>query len=85
MIVQKNPNEKKFDFWTKSMDYALRKMSIFGQLLKRYFCGLKIILFYLKYQKTIFSDLIIPKNPNEKKFDFRTKTMIIPLGKCLFF
>ena len=35
MIVQKNPNEKKFDFWAKSMDYPLRKMSIFGQLLKR--------------------------------------------------
>ena len=35
MIVQKNPNEKKFDFSTKTMDYPLRKMSIFWHFLKR--------------------------------------------------
>ena len=29
MIIPKNPNEKKFDFWTKTMDNPLRKMPIF--------------------------------------------------------
>ena len=48
-------NLGKIDFWRSS---------------ERYLSGLKIILFYPKYQKTVFSDLIIPKYPNEKKFDF---------------
>ena len=72
-------------FEQKTMDYAVRKISIFWHLLKRLFCGLKIILFYLKYQKTIFSDMIIPKNPNEKKFDFWTKTMDYLLRKMSIF
>ena len=53
--------------------------------LKLYFSGLKIILFYPQFQKMIFSDLIIPKNPNEKKIDIWTKQRIIPLGKWPFF
>ena len=70
LISQKNTNKKNVDFLAKTEDYPLRKMSIFFDFLKRYLSGLKIIRFYPKYQKTIFSDLIIPKNPNEKKFDF---------------
>ena len=42
------------------------------------FSGLKIIRFYPKYQKTIFSDFIVPRNPYEKKFDISTKTMDYP-------
>ena len=73
----------------------MRKSLMFGQnhglsplenlallhFLKLYFFGLKIILFYLKYQKTIFSNLIIPKNPKDNKFDFWTIIEDYPLRK----
>ena len=29
-FIQKKINKKKYDFWTKTMDYPLRKMSIFS-------------------------------------------------------
>ena len=50
MIVQKNPNEKKFDFWTKTMDYPHRKMSIFLAPFKTLIFWSKIILFYQEYR-----------------------------------
>ena len=43
------------------MDYPLRKMSVFLDFLTLQFSGLKIILFYPKDQKPIFSDLLSPK------------------------
>ena len=61
-LYQKKTDEKKFDFWTKTMDYPLRKMSIFWHFLKRllfwsknHFCLSKISknhLFWLDYSKT---------------------------------
>ena len=33
----------------------------------------------------MFSDLIVPKNPEEKKFKFSTKTMDYPLKKMIIF
>ena len=75
LIIPKNPNEKKFDVSTQTMDYLLRKMTIFWQFFKYWFSGLKIILFYPEYQKTIFSDFISQNKRNKKNFDFWTKTM----------
>ena len=51
---------------------------------KLYIAGLKIVLFYPEYQKTIFSDLISPKNTNRKYFDFWPKKWIISLEKTIF-
>ena len=126
LISPKNTNKKNFYFWTKTMDYPLRKMSIFFDFLKLQFSGLELFFlsrisrndlfehnqfkntseknfqfwaktpwtnllgkgrffgppqnavpfwsknhsFLSKISKTISSDLIIPKKPNEKKFDF---------------
>ena len=44
-------------------------------LLRLQFFSLKMIVFYLKYPKTIFSDIISVKNSNKRKFDFWTKSM----------
>ena len=63
------------------MDKPSRKRSIFWRSSERYLSGLKILRFYPKYQKTIFSDFIIAKNPYEKKFDISTKTMDYLLKK----
>ena len=141
LIIPKNPNEKKFDFWTKTMDYPLRKMSIFlapfktltfwskiilfyqeyrkerffltwlnqknlhekssifGQkpwtnpsekccfwhFIELQFSGVKIILFYPKDQKMIFTNLFYPKKIDKKKFDFWTKTVDYPLWQNSMF
>ena len=50
-------------------------MLIFCRFLKLPFSGLKNILFYPVYQKTILSGLICPKDIDDRKFDFSTKTM----------
>ena len=73
--MQKNTDETK-----KKTIFGLTLLENvdFLSLLKLQFSGLKIILFYVEYQKTIFSDLISPKNTNKKKFDFWTKTMDYP-------
>ena len=84
LIIPKKPNEKKFDFWTKTMDYPLTIMSIFWHFLKRYFSGLEIFLFYPKYEKKCFLTWSFQKNPNEKKSDFWTKTMDQALRKMSF-
>ena len=67
------------------MDYPLKKMSLFFEFLKICFSALKFILFYPEYQKTIFSDLISPKNPRKKNFDFWPKKMEYPLTKMTIF
>ena len=41
--------------------------------------------FLSRISKTIFSDLISPKNTNKKNFDFWTKTMDYPLWKVAIF
>ena len=76
----------------KSLNYGQKpwinfcsKRSTFWCSLQRYLSGLKIILFYLKYQKTIVSDLIIPKNPNKKIFNVSTKTIDYLLKKMSIF
>ena len=50
-------------------------MSTFWPLLKLQFVGLKMIVFYLKYPKKIFWDIISVKNRDKRKFDFWTKFM----------
>ena len=52
-----------------------KKCQFFWSFLKLEFFGLKIIVFYPKYQKTIFSDTISVKNSHKKNFDFWTKSM----------
>ena len=84
LISRKNTKKKNFDFGTKTMDYPLKKMSLFFEFLKICFSALKFILFYPEYQKTIFSDLISPKNPRKKNFDFWPKRMEYPLTKMIF-
>ena len=86
MIIPKNPNEKKFDFWTKTMDYLLRKMSIFLAPFKTCIFWSKIFLFCQEYRKKkFFSDLITPKkNQMKRNSIFGQKPWIIPLGKRLF-
>ena len=85
LISPKNTKKKNFDFGTKTMDYPLKKMSLFFEFLKICFSALKFILFYPEYQKTIFSDLISPKNPRKKNFDFWPKKMEYPLTKMTIF
>ena len=58
LISPKNANKKNFYFWTKTMAYPLRKMSIFFDFLKLQFSGLELFFFYPEYQKTIFSNII---------------------------
>ena len=50
----KNTTKKNFDFWTKTMDYPLRKMSLFFDFLKLWFSGLKFILFNQNIKKRSF-------------------------------
>ena len=50
-------------------------MSTFWPLLKLQFIDLKMIVFYLKYRKTIFPDKFSEKNSNKRNLDFWTKSM----------
>ena len=51
-------------------------MSIFWTFLKLHYSGLKSILSYPDYLKTIFSGLIFTKNTHEKIFNFWIKSII---------
>ena len=64
---------KSLNFKQKPWTNPLGKGRFFWSSSESNLSALKIILFYLKYQNTIFSDLIIRKNPTEKKFDVSTK------------
>ena len=64
------------------MDYPLTIMCIFWHFLKRYFSGLEIFLFYPKYEKKMFSDLIIPKTKMKRNSIFGQKPWTNPLEKC---
>ena len=77
-LCKKTQMRKKNRFLDKKHRLTLLENVDFLSLLKLQYSGLKIILFYPEYQKTIFSDLISPKNTNKKKFDFWTKTMDYP-------
>ena len=77
----------------------IRKISIFGQkpwiipfgkspcfaLLNTLFFWSKNRSFLSRISKTMFSDLISPKNTNKKNFDLWTKPWIIPLRNWPFF
>ena len=84
LICPKNTNEKNFDSWAKTEDYPLRKMSIFLDLSKLWFSGLKLILFYLGYQRTIFSNIISSKTLMRKSLNFGQKPCTNLLGKGRF-
>ena len=87
LICPINRDDKKFNFFDKNHGpvenfqprpqcFSLKKwVGDYLDFLKLLFSGLKSILFYPEYQKTIFSGLICPKNTDDKKFLFLTKTM----------
>ena len=82
LIIPKKPNEKRFDFWTKTMDYPLTIMSIFWHFLKRYFSGLEIFLFYPKYEKKSFLTWSFQKTQMKRNPIFGQKPWTKPLEKC---
>ena len=86
LICPKNTDDKKVDFFTKTIDLPLWKISIFCTFLKLSFSGPKRILFYPEHQKTIFSCLICPpKNiVHDKKLDFWQNPWTNPFGKFRF-
>ena len=84
-LFKKTQMRKRNRFLDKKHRLTLLENVDFLSLLKLQYSGLKIILFYPEYQKTIFSDLISPKNTNKKKFDFWTKTMDYPPRKMSLF
>ena len=49
------------------------------------FSDQKIIFFHPQDQKTIFTDLFYPKEINNKKYDFWTKTVDSPLWQISLF
>ena len=56
-----NTDGEKFNFLTKTMEEPRWKISIFWNFLKLYSSGIKSILFYPEYQKTMSSGFISPK------------------------
>ena len=70
---------KVLNFGQKPWTDLLGKGRFFWPSSERYLSGLKIILFYPKDQKLIFTDLFNPKKINKKKYDFWTKTVDSPL------
>ena len=84
-FLQKNTNKKNFDFWTKTMVYPLRKMSIFFRLFKTLDVWSRIFFFNPEYQKTIFSNIITSKTLVRKSLNFGQKPWTNLLGKGRFF
>ena len=80
-FLWKTPIRKSSIFGQNPRTNPFWKMSTFWPLLKLQFFGIKMIVFYLKYPKTIFSDIISVKNRDKRKFDFWTKFMN---EKCLW-
>ena len=74
LISPKNTNKKNFDFWTKTMDYPLRKMSIFFRLFKTLVVWPRIFFLTRISKKDLFEHNYF-KNTSEKKFEFWAKTM----------
>ena len=84
MIILKNPNEKKFEFWTKTMDYPLGKCSFF-RLFKTLVFWSRIFFFYPEYQKRILSNIMTSKTLVRKMLNFGQKPWTNLLGKGRFF
>ena len=74
LISPKNTNKKNFDFWTKTMDYPLRKMSMFFRLFKTLVVWSKNF-FLSRISKNDLFEHNYFKNTSEKKFEFWAKTM----------
>ena len=83
MISVKIADKKKFDFFYKIHGLTPLKNVHFLALVKTSILGSRND-FYLKYQKTIFSDIISLKNSHNRNLDFWTKSMD-PFKKCPFF
>ena len=84
IISVKNSDKRKFDFWTKSMDYPFKKCPFFGHCFNFVFWSFNDC-FRFKYPKRIFSDIVSVKNSDNRNFDFWTKSRINPFGKCPFY
>ena len=80
LICPKDKDDKKFDFLTKTMDQPSWKISNFWTFLSFSFWSKKDF-FLQNNKKTIFSGLICPKDKDDKKFDFLTKTVDQPSWK----
>ena len=89
MISVKNADRKKFDFWKKIHESTPLRNFTFSALVKTSFFGLKMIVFFYNYRKTMFSDIIIVKNSKKRNFDFWTKFLenvhFLVLFKTLIF
>ena len=72
-ILWKNPLEKSFG-----------NCPFFGSFFKLLFFSLKIVLFFHKYRKKIFCDIISVKNTHDRNHDFWTKSWTNPFKKCPF-
>ena len=79
-FCKKHPYEK-FRFLDKIHGLTPLEYVHFWPLLKLKFFGLKMIVCYLKYPKTIFSDITSVKKTDKKRFDFCTKYVDLPLWK----
>ena len=75
MVYVKKTKKKRVRFLDIIHGLTPFKKSIFWPLLKLQFFGLKMIVFYLKNPKKIYSDIISVKNRAKRKFDFWTKFM----------
>ena len=71
----KNADKKKFHFSQNPWTNPFIKCPFFRPFLKLQFFGLKMVVFYPEYQKTIFSEIISVRNSNNRKFGFWTKSM----------
>ena len=82
--LPKKPAWLKAQFFDKNHGLTSLKNLIFCTFLKLHFSGLKFILFYPEYLKTIFSGLVCLKIPHGKKFIFLTKPWTNPFKKSDF-
>ena len=78
-FAQKNIDDKKFDFWQKTMDLPLWKNSMFWTFFKLSFSGLKGLLFIENIKKLIFLKWFAKKTHMIKSSIFWQKTRTNPL------
>ena len=83
IISVSNTDKNKFHFRTKSMDKPFWKMSILWPYLNLQFFGLKVLVFYPKYRKTIFSNFRKKHIQCQVRF-FWQNPLTNPFGKCPF-
>ena len=78
LIPPKHKDEKSSIFWQKQWTNLFGKFGFLDfktSLLKLHFSGLKNVVIYPDFPKTICSGLICPKNTGAKKFEFLTKSV----------